>query len=130
MSEKLRMKWVALFAVAGAACAGPAGEARAALAIAFETTQGAITLRHFPVDNNVIPAGDVPSAGYVQILDADPVVGSLGLGAFTPFAGYSVSGSVQTQTIGAGGFNTLDSSALSVTNNTGGQVTATVAVGG
>ena len=84
----------------------------------------------FATDNNVIPPGYAAAVGYIQISDLDPAVGSLSLGTVTPLIGYTVSGSVQTQTVGPGGLNALDSSSLSVTNNTGGQVTATVAVGG
>ncbi len=129
---RLPVKSLAMLAVVGSALGSPAREARA-LAIAFELTQGATTLRNFAVDNNVIPPGYTPAPGYVQILDVDPAVGVLGLGNIEPFAGYRVSGSVQTQIIASGApgsLNALDTSALSVTNDSGGLVTATVAVSG
>jgi hypothetical protein len=132
------MKSLAILAVVGSALAVPAREARAALAIAFELAGpgGALT-RNFAVDNvavgGVLPPGYVPTAGYTQIADTDPRVGFLGLGTVTPFAGYTVEGSLQSQTIASGApgsLNLLDTSALSVTNDTGGVVTATVAVSG
>jgi len=132
------MKSLALLAVVGSALASPAREARAALAIAFELAGpgGALT-RNFAVDNvplgGALPVGYVPTAGYTQIADTDPRVGFLGLGTVTPFAGYTVEGSLQTQTVASGtpgSLNLLDTSALSVTNDTGGIVTATVAVSG
>src|ERR687889_72377 len=125
MSMRLPVKSLAILAVVGSALASPAREARATLAIAFEVAGpgGALT-RNFAVDNGVL-AGYVPTAGYVQIADTDPRVGFLGLGTVTPFAGYTVEGSLQTQTIASGApgsLNILDTSALSVTNDTGGLV--------
>jgi len=127
------MKSLAMLTVVGSALVSPAREARATLAIAFELAgPGGSTVRNFAVDNGVL-AGYVPTAGYVQIADTDPRVGFLGLGTVTPIAGYTVEGSLQTQTVASGALgslNILDSSALSVTNDTGGVVTATVAVSG
>jgi len=129
---RLPMKPVAMLAVVGFALASPAREARATLAIAFDATQGAVTIQNFAVDNNIL-AGYVPGAGYVQILDQDPRLGFLGLATFSPFAGYTVEGSLQTQVVASGApgsLNVLDSSALQITNNSGGLITATVAVSG
>ena len=131
MLQRFRMKSSILLGVAGCAVAIPAGEARAVFAIAMELTHNASTIRQFATDNNVIlPPGYVPAAGYVQINEIDPAVGVIGLGSFQPFVGYSLGASIQSQVIGAGGTNSIDSSSLFVTNNTGGQVRATVAVSG
>ena len=80
-----------------------------------------------------MPVGYVPTAGYTQIADIDPRVGFLGLGTVTPIPGYTVEGSLQTQVVASGApgsLNILDSSSLSITNDTGGLVTGTVAVSG
>jgi len=135
---RLPKKSLAMLAVVGFALASPAREARAALAIAFELAgPGGATVRNFAVDNvavgGVLPPGYVPTAGYTQIADTDPRVGFLGLGTDTPFAGYTVEGSLHTQVIASGApgsLNILDSSSLSITNDTGGLVTGTVAVSG
>jgi len=135
---RLPKKSLAMLAVVGFALASPAREARAALAIAFELAgPGGATVRNFAVDNvavgGVLPPGYVPTAGYTQIADTDPRVGFLGLGTVTPFAGYTVEGSLHTQVIASGApgsLNILDSSSLSITNDTGGLVTGTVAVSG
>jgi len=135
---RLPKKSLAMLAVVGFALASPAREARAALAIAFELAgPGGATVRNFALDNvpvgGVLPVGYVPTAGYTQIADTDPRVGFLGLGTITPFAGYTVEGSLQTQVIASGApgsLNILDSSSLSITNDTGGVVTGTVAISG
>jgi len=135
---RLPIKSLAMLAVVGSALAGPAREARAALAIAFELVgPGGTTVRNFALDNvavgGVLPVGYVPTAGYTQIADTDPRVGFLGLGTVSPFTGYTVEGSLQTQVVASGApgsLNILDTSALQITNDTGGLVTATVAVSG
>jgi len=129
---RFTLKSLATLAVVGSALAVPAREARATLAIAFDVTQGATTVRSFAVDNGVL-GGYVPGAGYVQIADNDPRPGFLGLATFSPFAGYTVEGSLQTQTVASGApgsLNILDTSALQITNDSGGLITATVAVSG
>jgi hypothetical protein len=127
------MKLLAVLTVAGFALVGPAREARADLAIAFILNKDATTLQFYAVDNNV-PVGYSPPAGYTQVLDVNPLPGVLELDPVAPalIPGYLVSGSVQTQTTAVlpGQFNALNSSALSITNDTGGTVTATVAVSG
>jgi len=132
MSMKLPMKSLAVLAVVGSALASPAHEARAALIIAFELVGpgGAPIIRQFAVDQNVPTA----IAGYTQVNEITPAAaGVLTLADFTPIPGYTVSGSVQTQTIAsgaAGSLNILDTSALAITNNTGGTVVARVAISG
>jgi hypothetical protein len=127
--RRLSLTLLALVAVSAVS----AREARATLAIAFELLgPGGATVRNFAVDNGVL-SGYVPTAGYVQIADTDPRIGFLGLGTITPFAGYTVEGSLQTQTVASGALgslNLIDTSSLAVTNDTGGLVTATVAVSG
>jgi len=125
-------KTLAVLAVVGSALVSPAREARATLAIAFEIVGPSGTVQNYAVDNDVL-AGYVPTAGYVQIADTDSRVGFLGLGTVTPIPGYTVEGSLQTQIIASGNpgsINELDSSSLTVTNDTGGTVTATVAISG
>jgi len=128
------MKSLAMLAVVGSALASPAREARAALIIAFEITGpgGAPVVRQFAVDQNPPTA----IAGYTQINETTALPGQVGiltLADFTPIPGYTVSGSVQTQTVASGApgsLNILDTSALSITNNTGGEVIARVAISG
>ena len=98
---RLPMKSLAMLAVVGSALASPAREARAALIIAFELVGpgGAPVIRQFAVDQNVATA----IAGYTQINEITPgTVGVLTLADFTPIPGYTVSGSVQTQTVASG----------------------------
>jgi len=132
MSIRFRMQSLAMLAVVGAGLMGPAREAHAVLAISFTIQQGATTLSFYAVDGNGSPPGYVAPAGYTQVNDTDGVIGTLSLGTVSPFTGYTVSGSVQTQAIAAavGQLNSLNTSALSVTNNTGGTIIATVAISG
>jgi len=125
-------KWLpALLAVAGFALGAPR-DAHAILAIAFEVSAPAqTTVTAFAVDNNVIPGGYVGSG--TQVMDINPTVGILELATISLFGGnYLVSGSSQSQTIATapGSFNILQSGAATITNNTGGQVLARVAIAG
>jgi len=138
VSMRLSKTTLAMLAVVGSALVNPAREARAALAIAFEIVGPSGTVRNYAVDNvfsnaDPLPAGYTPDGAYTRIFDTDPRVGFLGLGTVTPITGYTVEGSLQTQEIASGSpgsINELDSSSLSITNNTGGTVVATVAISG
>jgi len=117
--------------MAGATFAGPIREAHAILALAADVGSGAALV--FAVDNNVIPAGYTPGAGYVQLIDQDPTVGILSLGTAPVIVdGLSVSGSLHEQTIASspGDFNILSSSSLEVENISGSAVTVELAVSG
>jgi hypothetical protein len=118
--------------VLGMALAGQAHEARATFAVAIEVVGPSGTAQNFAVDNDVLGTY-VPAAGYVQVLDTDARVGFLGVGTFSPITGFSIEGSLQTQTIASGSpgsQNILDTSSLTITNDTGGKVVASLAVSG
>lgn len=119
---------LAVLAIAGIALLGPTPSAHATLVL-----EGTITPAMGPgvtiwaTDNNVAYPGGAP-AGSIQLLDISPNVGDLVLAAVNPFPGYSVSFSESTVTKG-GVFNAINSSALQITNTTGGTVMTSISVG-
>lgn len=99
-----------------------------------------LTLVAVPVSAGPILAGLVNGVNFcasdnnvgctngLVLLDTDPTVGSLSL-ATTTLGGVTVQGSLHTQVIGPPQ-NILNSSSLSITNNTAGTIAAQLAVGG
>ena len=77
-------------------------------------------------DNNVGCTWGTP------LTDLDPTVGILDLGNGLVLGGLTVNGSIQEQTLssGVGDFNILNTSSLSVINDTGATVSGTLAIGG
>ena len=77
---------------------------------------------------NVCATDNNTACGFgTQLTDIDPTAGRLSLAGQT-IGGVDVQGSLQQQTIGT--HNILNSSSLSITNNSGGTIAASLAVGG